>query len=70
VLGPKGMSEADINRVHKAFVTAFSEPEVKAAMAKGGNVINVRTPEFARQYFASETSKYAELVRRAGIEKQ
>ncbi|MBU6190598.1 MAG: tripartite tricarboxylate transporter substrate binding protein [Betaproteobacteria bacterium] len=70
VLGPKGMSDADVSRVHKAFVTAFSEPEVKAAMAKGGNVINVRTPEFARQYFASETRKYADLVKRAGIEKQ
>jgi tripartite-type tricarboxylate transporter receptor subunit TctC len=70
VLGPKGMSPADIARVHKAFVTAFSEPEVIAAMAKGGNVINVRTPEFAKDYFASETRKYGEIVRRAGIEKQ
>lgn len=70
VLGPKGMSEADVARVHKGFVSAFAEPEVKAAMAKGGNVINVRTPEFARQYFASETRKYADLVQRAGIEKQ
>lgn len=70
VLGPKGMSAADVARVHKAFVTAFSEPEVIASMAKGGNVINVRTPEFARNYFASETKKYADLVQRAGIEKQ
>jgi tripartite-type tricarboxylate transporter receptor subunit TctC len=70
VLGPKGMSEADIARVHKAFVTAFSEPEVQAAMAKGGNVINVRSTEFARKYFADETRKYAALVKQAGIEKQ
>ncbi|MFM8548308.1 MAG: Bug family tripartite tricarboxylate transporter substrate binding protein [Betaproteobacteria bacterium] len=70
VLGPKGMSPADIARVHKAFETAFAETEVKAAMAKGGNVINVRTPEFARDYFASESRKYADLVKRAGIEKQ
>ncbi len=70
VLGPRGMSASDIARVHKAFVTAFSEPEVLAAMAKGGNVINVRTPEFAKAYFASETKKYADLVQRAGIEKQ
>lgn len=70
VLGPKGMSETDIARVQKAFVTAFSEPEVQAAMAKGGNVINVRSTEFARKYFADETRKYAALVKQAGIEKQ
>lgn len=70
VVGPKGMSEADIARVQKAFVTAFSEPEVQAAMAKGGNVINVRSTEFARKYFADETRKYAALVKQAGIEKQ
>jgi len=70
VVGPKGMGEADIARVQKAFVTAFSEPEVQAAMAKGGNVINVRSTEFARKYFADETRKYAALVKQAGIEKQ
>mgnify|MGYP006279711119 CR=1 FL=1 len=70
VLGPRGMPEADIARVQQAFVTAFADPEVKAAMAKGGNVINVRSTDYARQYFASETKKYAALVQRAGIEKQ
>lgn len=70
VLGPKGMPSAEIARVHKAFVAAFSEPDVQIAMAKGGNVINVRSPEFARDYFANETRKYADLVKRAGIEKQ
>lgn len=39
-------------------------------MAKGGNVINVRSTEFARKYFADETRKYAALVKQAGIEKQ
>jgi tripartite-type tricarboxylate transporter receptor subunit TctC len=70
VLGPKGMSAADVKRVHEALVATFNDPAVKEAMAKQGNAINVSTTEFAQSYFKSEKEKYAKLVKKAGIELQ
>jgi tripartite-type tricarboxylate transporter receptor subunit TctC len=70
VLGPKGMSAADIKRVHDAITAAFADPGVKDAMAKQGNTINVSSSEFAQAYFRSEKDKYAKLVKKAGIELQ
>ena len=70
VLGPKGMSAADVKRVHEAIVAAFADPAVKEAMAKQGNTINVSTSEYAQAYFRSEKDKYAKLVKKAGIELQ
>jgi tripartite-type tricarboxylate transporter receptor subunit TctC len=70
VIGPKGMSAADVKRVHDALKTAFADPAVKDAMDKQGNTINISTTEFAQQYFRSEKDKYAKLVKKAGIELQ
>jgi tripartite-type tricarboxylate transporter receptor subunit TctC len=70
VIGPKGMSAADVKRVHDAVKAAFADPAVKEAMDKQGNVINVSTTEFAQTYFRSEKDKYAKLVKKAGIELQ
>jgi tripartite-type tricarboxylate transporter receptor subunit TctC len=70
VLGPKGMSAADVKRVHEALVAAFNDPAVKEAMVKQGNTINISTSEVAQNYFKSEKEKYAKLVKKAGIELQ
>jgi tripartite-type tricarboxylate transporter receptor subunit TctC len=70
VLGPKGMSAADVKRVHEALVAAFNDPAVKEAMVKQGNTISISTSEFAQSYFRSEKEKYAKLVKKAGIELQ
>jgi len=70
VLGPKGMSAADVKRVHDALVAAFADLAVKDTMAKQGNTIAISTSEFAQSYFRSEKDKYAKLVKKAGIELQ
>ena len=70
VLGPKGLSSAEVQRVHAALVTAFNDPVVKDAMSKQGNVINVGPADQAMQFFRSEKAKYAALVKKAGIELQ
>jgi tripartite-type tricarboxylate transporter receptor subunit TctC len=70
VIGPKGMSAADVKRVHAALVTGFDDAAVKEAMAKQGNAIAISTTEFAQNYFRSEKDKYAKLVKKAGIELQ
>ena len=69
-IGPKGLPAAEVTRLHDAAVAAFAAPEVREAMAKQGNAINVSTPEFAAQFFRSEMAKYARLVKKAGIELQ
>jgi len=70
VVGPKGLSAAEVQRVHAAVVSAFADPTVKEAMAKMGNVINVAPSDQAMPFFRSEMAKYAKLVKKAGVELQ
>ena len=70
VVGPKGMSAAEVKRVHDAVAAAFAEPAVKEAMAKQGNVINVSTSAFAKEFFQTELARYAKIVKKAGVEPQ
>ena len=70
VVGPAKLPTADVKRINAAIVTAFAAPEVREAMASQGNAIKVTTPEYAAAFFASESVKYAKLVKTAGIEMQ
>jgi tripartite-type tricarboxylate transporter receptor subunit TctC len=70
VIGPKGMSAAEVKKVHDAVAAAFADPGVQESMAKQGNVINVSTTDYARDFFRSEMVKYAALVKKAGVEAQ
>src|SRR5581483_11523889 len=70
VIGPAKLPQADVHRIHDAFVAAFNSPEVQEAMARQGNTINVSTPEYAAQFFRTELVKYADLVKKAGLELQ
>ena len=67
VVGPPKLPQAEVRRIHDAFVTAFSAPEVKEAMAKQGNDINVGTPEAAEKFFRDEIDRYASLVKKIGL---
>ena len=69
-VGPKGLPAAEVQRVHAAVVAAFADPAVKEAMAKMGNVINVAPADKAMPFFRSEMAKYAQLVKKAGVELQ
>jgi tripartite-type tricarboxylate transporter receptor subunit TctC len=70
VIGPKGMKDADVARIRQAIATAFDAPEVRESMGKQGNVIKVSTTEYAQKFFSSEMAKYADLVKKAGVEPQ
>jgi tripartite-type tricarboxylate transporter receptor subunit TctC len=70
VIGPKGMSAANVKKAHDAVVTAFADPAVKEAMAKQGNTINISTPEQAQTAFRRELAKYAALTKKVGLEPQ
>ena len=68
VVGPKGMSAAQVKKVHDAVVAAFNDPGVRETMAKQGNTINISTTEQAQKGFRTELAKYAALVKKAGIQ--
>jgi tripartite-type tricarboxylate transporter receptor subunit TctC len=70
VIGPKGLPAAEVQRVHAAVVSAFGDAAVKEAMAKQGNVINVAPADKAMPFFRSEMARYAQLVKKAGVELQ
>jgi tripartite-type tricarboxylate transporter receptor subunit TctC len=70
IIGPAKLPAAEMNRINAAVAAAFATPEVREAMAKQGNTIHVGTPEHAAQYFRSELTKYAAIVRAVGLEPQ
>jgi tripartite-type tricarboxylate transporter receptor subunit TctC len=70
VIGPKGMSAANVRKAHDAVVAAFNDAAVKDAMAKQGNTIAISTPEQAQAAFRHELAKYAALVKKVGLEPQ
>lgn len=70
VIGPKGMPQAEVMRIHSALVSTFAAADVKEAMALQGNTISLSTPEQAQAYFRSELAKYAVLAKKAGVEPQ
>ena len=67
VIGPANMKPADVKRVHDAFATAFSSPEVVEALKKQATVIKPGSPEAAAQYFRAEADRYAGLVKKANV---
>lgn len=68
VIAPPGLTPERLKRLHGAVTTAFAAPEVREAMNKQGNAIEVGTPEAASRFFKSELAKYAQLVRKAGVQ--
>lgn len=67
VIGPANMKPADVKRVHDAFATAFSSPEVVEALKKQATVIKPGSPEAAARYFRTEEDRYAGLVKKANV---
>jgi tripartite-type tricarboxylate transporter receptor subunit TctC len=70
VIGPKGLPAAEVQRIHAAVVAAFNDPAVKETMARQGNVINIQPADKAMPFFRSEMARFAQLVKKAGVEAQ
>jgi tripartite-type tricarboxylate transporter receptor subunit TctC len=66
-IGPKGLPPATVQRINAAIRTAFASDEVKEAMARQGNIINISTPDTALDHFRKELARYAAVVKRAGV---
>ncbi len=70
VIAPKNLPPAEVQRVHAAVTAAFADPAVKEAMDKQGNVINVAPADKAMPFFRSEMARFAQMVKKAGVELQ
>ena len=67
VIGPAKLPTSHVKRLHDAFVSAYNDPEVRAAMAKQENFIQPLSPEASLQFFKTEQERYAKLVKKADI---
>jgi tripartite-type tricarboxylate transporter receptor subunit TctC len=70
VIGPAKLPADEVKRIHAAFVTAFGADDVKAAMVKQANTINITSPEKAAEIMKAELAKYAAIVKKIGLEPQ
>lgn len=66
-VGPKNMPAEQVERLHKAFVDAFNDPEVKAGFANRDDFLILNSPQEARQFFKTEQDRYADLIKKAGL---
>ncbi len=70
VIAPAKLPPADVARINAAFKTAFESEDVKAAMVKQANTINITSPDAAAAFIKAELVKYAAIVRKIGLEPQ
>ena len=68
VVGPARLAPPEVKRIHDAFAAAYTSPEVKEAMARQGNEINVGTPEAAGAFIRAEIEKYAKVAKKVGMQ--
>ena len=70
VLAPRGTPRAIIDLLHREIVRALAAPDVRARIAAEGGEIVGGTPEQFAAYLESETRKWADVTRAAGIKPQ
>jgi len=67
LLAPAGVPDAIVQRMNAAVNEAMKQPAVVEAFQKGGIAARSGTPQQFADFIASETARYAEVIRRAGI---
>jgi len=67
VVAPAKLPQAEVKRIHSAFIAALAAQEVREAMAAQGNIINPTTPEAAAEFFRTEQERYAKIINKIGL---
>jgi tripartite-type tricarboxylate transporter receptor subunit TctC len=67
LMAPKGTPKAVVDRLNEAVSKIVSQPEVKQLWAKQGAVPLVMTPEVFDKYARDDISKWAKVIKTAGI---
>jgi len=64
---PAGIPAAIQQKINADVIKAFNAPEVKARFAEIGGEVTTSTPEALASFQASEITRWAEIVKQAGI---
>jgi tripartite-type tricarboxylate transporter receptor subunit TctC len=67
LLAPRGTPKPIIERLHRELVAALDDPAVRARFKDLGAHPTVGTPEDLARFIVSETAKWGEIIRQAGI---
>jgi tripartite-type tricarboxylate transporter receptor subunit TctC len=67
VVGPKGLPQPVVRRLHEAFVKALADQTVRARLEDAGSEVIGNTPEQFASVIALDLKKYAEIVKAANI---
>lgn len=68
MVAPAGTPPAIVAALHKITTTALADPTVKEKLAEQGLTTVGNSPEQFRDYIASETAKWAKVIKDAGIQ--
>ena len=68
MLGPAGLSPAQVARMHAALAATLAEPETRRRLSEGQGVeVAGGTPEALAAFLAAQTARWSALIRSRGI---
>jgi tripartite-type tricarboxylate transporter receptor subunit TctC len=68
MIGPAGLPREILDRINRVAVEAMSDPSVRDKLAEQGLTLVPQTPEQFREFIAAEATKWATVVKNAGLE--
>jgi len=68
MIAPAGTPPPIIDRLNRVATEAMADPAVKEKLADQGLALMPQTPEQFRAYIASETARWAKVIKDAGVE--
>jgi len=68
MIGPAGLPREVLEKINRVAVEAVSDPAVKDKLAEQGLTLVPQTPEQFRAFIAAEATKWANVVKKAGLE--
>ena len=67
LIAPSGVPRARIDLLHRAAVEVLRDPATRAVLVDQGGRVSGNTPEEFAAYIATETRKWGEIIRKAGV---
>ena len=68
IVAPAGTPDAVISLLYKEIAAAVADPEVAQRMGRGSTVIDIQPPEVLKKMIAEDIDRWAEVIRKAGIQ--
>jgi tripartite-type tricarboxylate transporter receptor subunit TctC len=68
MVGPAGLPREVLDRINRVAVEAMSDPSIKDKLADQGLTLVPQTPEEFRAFIATDAIRWANVVKKAGLE--